>query len=93
MRSTKKSTAPGTAVFHQQGRPIKILYGSDTGTCEALAKHFTSEAATRGFTPSISTMNMAVRELPQGRKYDWFTLSLLLENFSSIFGILNRILT
>lgn len=57
-------------MLNQQGRPMKILYGSDTGTCEALAKHFKAEAATRGFTPSISTMNMALKELPQGRTYD-----------------------
>ncbi|KAL2283798.1 hypothetical protein FJTKL_09583 [Diaporthe vaccinii] len=67
MKSTKKSTAPGTAVLHQQGRPMKVLYGSDTGTCETLAKHFKAEAATRGFIPSISTMNMALKELPQGQ--------------------------
>ncbi|KAG6367722.1 hypothetical protein INS49_001917 [Diaporthe citri] len=67
LKSTKEAAAPGTAVLQHQGRPMTILYGSDTGTCEALAKHFKAEASTRGFSPSISTMNMALKELPPGQ--------------------------
>ena len=73
MKSSKESAAPDTAVLHHKGRPMTILYGSDTGTCEALANHLKVEASARGFSPSVSTMNMAVNKLPHGRKLDPFT--------------------
>ncbi|KAK2600482.1 hypothetical protein N8I77_010010 [Diaporthe amygdali] len=69
VESTMKSAAPGAVIRPQEGRPITILYGTDTGTCEALAKHLMVEASARGFTPSLSTMNEAVRKLPKHRTY------------------------
>ncbi len=44
--------------------PMTILYGSNTGTCQAMAQNLAFEAALRGFTASIAEMNSAVKRLP-----------------------------
>ncbi|KPI37800.1 uncharacterized protein AB675_184 [Cyphellophora attinorum] len=40
-------------------RPLKILYGSNTGTCQALAQRAASDAASLGFAAEISDMDSA----------------------------------
>ncbi|KAF5504655.1 Bifunctional cytochrome P450/NADPH--P450 reductase [Colletotrichum fructicola] len=50
-------------VLSQKG-PITVLYGSDTGTCEALAQRLVMEASRRGFTPKSMSMNDAAGSLP-----------------------------
>lgn len=75
VKSPKKSAAPGTGVSHQKGRPMTILYGSDTGTCEALAQRLKVEASAKGFTPSIFPMNMVANNLPQNRKWGPFPVA------------------
>ncbi|KAL8399487.1 hypothetical protein RB594_000025 [Gaeumannomyces avenae] len=44
-------------------RQIAILYGSDTGTCEALANRMSSHLSARGFNPIVATMD-SVENLP-----------------------------
>lgn len=73
MKRSKELAAPGTAVLHHEGRPMTILYGSDTGTCDALANHLKVEASARGFSPNVSTMDMAVKKLLHGRKLHQLT--------------------
>ncbi|KAF4813199.1 Bifunctional cytochrome P450/NADPH--P450 reductase [Colletotrichum siamense] len=50
-------------VLSQKG-PMTVLYGSDTGTCEALAQRLVMEASRRGFTPKSMSMNDAAGSLP-----------------------------
>ncbi|TLD31647.1 hypothetical protein PspLS_01686 [Pyricularia sp. CBS 133598] len=48
-----------------QEQEISILYGSDTGSCEALANHLASHLDSRGFKTTVETMNSVVGKLPQ----------------------------
>jgi cytochrome P450 / NADPH-cytochrome P450 reductase len=49
-----------------QGHPITILYGSNTGTCEALAHRLASDASGRGFEAKmVVDMNTAKGNLPK----------------------------
>ncbi|KAJ0372119.1 hypothetical protein COL26b_009276 [Colletotrichum chrysophilum] len=50
-------------VLSQKG-PMTVLYGSDTGTCEAMAQRLVMEASRRGFTPKSMSMNDAAGSLP-----------------------------
>lgn len=56
-------TAPGSAPAPQAGAPEKpgepllVLFGSQTGTAEGLAKRFAREAQQRGFAPSVLALN------------------------------------
>lgn len=64
----KKSPQPsGGEGTQQDNRLIHIFYGSETGTCEALAQHLASEMSMRGFVAKVDVMNAATtRPLPQG---------------------------
>ncbi|SCO91324.1 related to bifunctional P-450:NADPH-P450 reductase [Fusarium oxysporum] len=57
--SKKFNTGSATPVIGD-GQKIKIFYGSNTGTCEALAHRLAAEAGARGLTPSnIDPVNAA----------------------------------
>jgi cytochrome P450/NADPH-cytochrome P450 reductase len=48
-----------------EGKPMVILYGSNTGTCEALANRLASDAAAHGFKPDIvDILDSAKENLP-----------------------------
>lgn len=47
-------------------KPMLLLYGSNTGTCEGLAQSLANRAVAHGFTAKISTMDSAVDRLPSG---------------------------
>jgi cytochrome P450 / NADPH-cytochrome P450 reductase len=44
--------------------PLLILYGSNTGTCEAIAGRIAEDATVRGFTPTIAELDQHVDDLP-----------------------------
>ncbi|KAJ7666812.1 fatty acid hydroxylase [Mycena polygramma] len=46
------------------GLPFYVLYGSNTGTCEAFAQRVANEAPSYGFRPSIGTLDSAAGNLP-----------------------------
>ncbi len=46
-------TAPAT---EQHLQPLTILFGTQTGTCETLAKQFAKQAGKRGFAPTVYDM-------------------------------------
>lgn len=45
--------------------PITILFGSDTGTCEAVAQKIAVDAGAKGYSPTVLPMNDAVDRLPK----------------------------
>lgn len=48
-------------------RPISILYGSNTGTCQAFAQRIASDVASRGYAPTIADMDSATGSLPKDK--------------------------
>ena len=47
------------------GKPMTIVYGSNTGTCQALAQKLSTEARRRGYAADVKEMNAAVGVLPK----------------------------
>ena len=64
-RSKTRAEASANAV-NGDSKPMTILYGSNTGTCQAFAQRLASDAATHGFKPQIMDMDAAVETLPKG---------------------------
>ncbi|KAG6115628.1 hypothetical protein E4U14_000756 [Claviceps sp. LM454 group G7] len=51
-----------------EGKPLAIFYGSNSGTCEALAQRVASDAARHGFrATSLAPLNEATKKLPKDR--------------------------
>lgn len=57
------------------GKPITILYGSNTGTCQSLAQKLSIDARRRGFNAEVKEMNAAVGVLPKERPLILITAS------------------
>ena len=49
--------AQGNGAPEKKGEPLAVLFGSQTGTAEGLAKRFAREAQQRGFAPSVLALN------------------------------------
>jgi cytochrome P450/NADPH-cytochrome P450 reductase len=47
-------------------KPMKILYGSNAGTCEALAQSLARAASTRGYRAQVDPLDSAVDKIPKG---------------------------
>ncbi|KAI1625611.1 cytochrome P450 [Exophiala viscosa] len=54
----------GLTKHTQSSKPMLILYGSNSGTCEGLAQNLASNAEGRGFAASVKTLDAAVDLLP-----------------------------
>ncbi|KAJ4296385.1 hypothetical protein N0V90_006430 [Kalmusia sp. IMI 367209] len=50
-----------------QGKPMAIYYGSNTGTCEALANRLASDAGNHGFSAIVDTLDSVKENLPKDR--------------------------
>lgn len=48
-------------------KPMTILYGSNAGTCEALAQSLARTASSRGYTAQVDPLDSAVDKLPKDR--------------------------
>jgi cytochrome P450/NADPH-cytochrome P450 reductase len=48
-------------------KPICVLYGSNSGSCESFANTIASEGRIHGFTASVATLNSATGSLPADR--------------------------
>ena len=46
-------------------QPLTILYGSNAGTCEALAQALARVAAARGFEARVDTLDSAIEKVPR----------------------------
>jgi cytochrome P450/NADPH-cytochrome P450 reductase len=57
--------APAVRKEKSKGKPMAIYYGSNTGTCEALANRLASDAANHGFRADVvDTLDAARENLP-----------------------------
>lgn len=62
--TSKDDSKAAKAAGGDNGKPLNIYYGSNTGTCESLAGQLASNAATHGFHVAvIDVMNAAVQSL------------------------------
>ncbi|KAF4630984.1 hypothetical protein G7Y89_g7156 [Cudoniella acicularis] len=59
----KKILAAATA--SKSKKPMTILYGSNSGTCEALSQSLARVAAGHGFEAKVDTLDSAVDKIPQ----------------------------
>lgn len=71
--ASKKSSSAGsslsnTAAAIANAKPIALYYGSNTGTCEVLARHLARDAAAKGFAADpIAPLDSATQKLPTDR--------------------------
>ncbi|KIW27725.1 uncharacterized protein PV07_07435 [Cladophialophora immunda] len=49
------------------GKPMLILYGSNSGTCEGLAQGLANGAGNRGFNATVKSLDAAVDQLPSNQ--------------------------
>jgi cytochrome P450/NADPH-cytochrome P450 reductase len=61
-KSKKTKASPDQA---GDGAPLKILYGSNQGTCQALAQRLESESSALGFNSVVKEMDAAVGKLSE----------------------------
>ena len=54
----------GDAKMSRHETPLRVLYGSNSGTCEALARRMASDGDARGYATSVATLNHDVAALP-----------------------------
>ncbi|KAK1624421.1 cytochrome P450 [Colletotrichum phormii] len=64
-KQAEQAKASGAAAGGETGMPLTILYGSNSGTCEALAQRVASDAASHGFRATkIDCLDSANGSLP-----------------------------
>ncbi len=63
---TKASEHASTSSAPSTAKPMTILYGSNTGTCQAFAQRLASNAASHGFQAKVADMDSATDCLPKG---------------------------
>lgn len=66
-QATKKQVA--------QGKPMSVYYGSNSGTCEALANRLASDAASHGFNATVDKLDAVKDNLPTDRPVAIITAS------------------
>jgi cytochrome P450/NADPH-cytochrome P450 reductase len=67
-KSQTKHAAPEPATGTGKGKPMAVFYGSNSGTCEALAQRLASDAPAHGFSVSeVSPLDTANQNLPKDR--------------------------
>ncbi|KAG9098046.1 hypothetical protein FRC07_010696 [Ceratobasidium sp. 392] len=49
----------------QGGKPLYVLYGSNTGSCESFAQDVAAGATSRGFRVTIGTLNSVTGRIPE----------------------------
>ncbi|KAI9715467.1 MAG: hypothetical protein M1812_005943 [Candelaria pacifica] len=60
IKDIDKRTSNGTSK-----KPMSVLYGSNTGTCEALAQSLATAAASRGYDARVATLDSAAGGVPK----------------------------
>ncbi|KAF1974985.1 NADPH-cytochrome P450 reductase-like protein [Bimuria novae-zelandiae CBS 107.79] len=67
--------AAATKKKASQGKPMSVYYGSNTGTCEALANRLASDAANHGFSAAVDILDAVKGNLPKDRPVAIITAS------------------
>ena len=62
---SEKKTSKSQAAAPKKGPPLLIAYGSNTGTCEALANELASSAPEHGFSPEVKGLDSVTAAIPQ----------------------------
>lgn len=66
-RSFDKDRKIESSALGKQKKPITILYGSNAGTCEALAQNLARVAGSRGYHAQVDSLDSAVDKVPKGQ--------------------------
>lgn len=66
-KQSEKATPHTQLVKTDKLRPMSILFGSNSGSCESFAGILASEAPTHGFNATIKTLDSAIGSLPCDR--------------------------
>jgi cytochrome P450/NADPH-cytochrome P450 reductase len=67
VKQSEKAPAHAQQVEKNHLRPMSILFGSNSGSCESFAGTLASEAPTHGFNATFGTLDSAVGSLPDDR--------------------------
>ncbi len=65
--ASSKSQPAASSKPKTEGLPLSILYGSNSGTCEAFAQTLAADAGAKGFNASVQTLDSAKQSLPSGQ--------------------------
>lgn len=74
-KTKRDKTSQKSNVDKSKLLPMKILFGSNTGTCESLAQGLAAAAPDHGFTATVSSLDDAVSSLSKGIPVVVFTAS------------------
>lgn len=55
----------GSVSNETKGKPMHILYGSNTGTCEAFAGRLATDAINHGYTATVESLDSATEKVPK----------------------------
>jgi cytochrome P450/NADPH-cytochrome P450 reductase len=70
-RDQKKNAS----VTSGSGKPLHIFFGSNTGTCEALARRLADDAVGYGYTAEIDSLDSAMQNIPKSDPVVFITSS------------------
>lgn len=65
--SHKDDKIHAAASAAKEKKPMTILYGSNAGTCEALAQALARTASSRGYLAQVDTLDSAVGKVPSNQ--------------------------
>jgi cytochrome P450 / NADPH-cytochrome P450 reductase len=62
-----KEQASRAAKPATEAKPMTVLFGSNSGTCEAFAQTIAADAGAHGYKATVTTLDAAKQDLPQDR--------------------------
>ncbi|TKA39293.1 hypothetical protein B0A54_08602 [Friedmanniomyces endolithicus] len=65
--ASSKSQPAASSIPKTEGLPLSVLYGSNSGTCEAFAQTIAADAGAKGFNATVQTLDSAKQSLPSGQ--------------------------
>ncbi|EFE36292.1 cytochrome P450 oxidoreductase OrdA-like, putative [Trichophyton benhamiae CBS 112371] len=64
-KAGEKDRAAGISSVGPAKKPMTILYGSNAGTCEALAQNLARDASSRGYSAQVGPLDSGVDKVPK----------------------------
>lgn len=83
-KETEKDRKLEASASGKAKKPMTILYGSNAGTCEALAQNLARAAASRGYHAQVDPLDSAVGKVPKGQPVVLISSSRLLRRPESL---------